>query len=361
MFSPLSPRFAAGRNLLFLFCFSLGASVLLSGCSLGYLAKQGIGQFRLMSHRVPLEKALQDGSLSSQQADKVRLIEQAKRFAEEKLGLKKTKDYQEIVFVPGENISYSVSAAPKDRLVPYYWWFPIVGRVPYKGFFSLQDAEKEQKSLEAKGYDTILQGVTAYSTLGWFEDPIFSTLLSYDDLTIINTIIHELVHATFFAKGEVGFNESTAVFIAAEGTAAFARWKFGESSAQALEAEARLQDEFTFSRFLVKARDELERLYKSKLSRQEKLDRRAAIFARIRADFQHLLPSLHSRLFRGAFSGPINNAVMVSYLEYHLHMKRYRKLLKEEGESLKRLVVLFRRAAKAKDPFSSLNPAPEQK
>lgn len=334
---------------------------MLSGCSLRYLAKQGIGQIRLMSQRVPVEKAMQDGSLSPQQAAKVRLIEEVKRFAEDRLGLKKTGNYQEIVLVRAGNVSYTVSAAPKDRLEPYFWWFPIVGRVPYEGFFSLADAEKEQKSLEKAGYDTYLQGVTAYSTLGWFKDPIFSTLLSYDDLTIINTIIHELVHATFFAKGEVAFNESTAVFIAAEGTVAFARWKFGEKSPQAYRAEARLQDEFAFSRFLTAARDELDKLYQSGLPRQEKLERRVAVFARIRAQFRSLLPSLHSGLFRRAFSGPINNAVLVSYLEYHLHMKRYREFLEGVGGDLKPLVAFFKQASRAEDPLAYLKLHPEEK
>jgi len=324
---------------------------LITGCSLGYLAKQGTGHLRLMSQRVSLEKAFEDGSLSPQQADKVRLIQEVKHFAEEKLGLKKTDNYRDLVAVPDGAISYTVTAAFKDRLEPYTWRFPFVGRVSYKGFFSRQDAENEREELEQKDYDTSLQGVTAYSTLGWFDDPIFSSLLAYDDLQIVNTVIHELVHATFYVKGETGFNESTAVYVAAQGTLEFARWKFGENSAQAQMAGARLQDEVAFSDFLSSLWEKLLAIYDRSVTREEKLKLRERVFAQCRSDYENLIPSLHSGLFRQAFSGPINNAVLISYFEYHLHMRTYQKIQDRLGGTLNSLLALFRQAADSDNPW----------
>lgn len=304
-----------------------------------------------MSQRIPIEKAFEDGSLSPEQADKVRLIQEVKQFAEEKLGLKKTGNYRDLVTVPGGTVSYTVTAAFKDRLEAYSWWFPFVGRVSYKGFFSRSDAENEKEVLERKDYDTSLQSVTAYSTLGWFDDPIFTSLLTYDDLQVVSTVIHELVHATFFVKGETGFNESTAAFLAAQGTLEFARWKFGEDSGQAKLAAARLQDEFAFSDFLNSLRGKLLAIYNSALSQEEKLKLREEAFAWARVEYENLVPALSSGLFRGAFSGPINNAVLISYFEYHLRMRAYQELLDRVEGRLNSLVALLRQAADSDDPW----------
>src|SRR5690606_29809700 len=104
---------------------------------------------------------------------------------------------------------------------PYTWWFPIVGRVPYKGFFDFDEAHEQARRLDARGYDTYVRPSAAFSTLGWFNDPVLNTVLRYSDVDLVQTVIHELTHNTIYIAGQAGFNESFATFVGDRGAAAF--------------------------------------------------------------------------------------------------------------------------------------------
>ena len=161
----------------------------------------------------------------------------------------------------GPYVTYVVSAAPKDELVAYKWWFPIVGSLPYKGFPEPTGAHAEADELNKKGLDAYIRGVSAYSTLGWFSDPILSSMLEYKDYDLVDTIIHETVHATIYIKSEADFNERLAVFIGHKGTEAFYRQREGQDSKTLKAMADDTYDERLFSEFIFGEMHDLEAWY----------------------------------------------------------------------------------------------------
>src|SRR5262249_49812513 len=137
--------------------------------------------------------------------------------------------------------------AYRDRLEAFTWWFPIVGRVPYKGFFDFQGARTAARQLDRDGFDVYLRPSSAFSTLGWFNDPLVSTSLRADSIDLANTVIHELTHNTFYAPGQAVFNESFANFTGARGSAWFFRSRHQPAAAE--EADARWNDDKVMSQF----------------------------------------------------------------------------------------------------------------
>jgi predicted aminopeptidase len=147
----------------------------------------------------------------------------------------------------GDTLVLVLSAAYRDRLERYTWWFPIVGRVPYKGFFDADVAQRSSRDLERRGFDVHLRPAAAFSTLGFFNDPLLSTTLRQDSLDLANTVIHETTHSTFYGRGEAVFNESFANFVGARGAAWFFRAR-GRPEAAAV-VEARWWDQKLLARF----------------------------------------------------------------------------------------------------------------
>ena len=194
-----------------------------TGCQFTYLVKSGYEQAKILARRVPLEEALNDASTSEDVKSKLRLAREAREFAERHLGLTKTNNYTSFVTLDRPDVSYVISAAPEYKLEAYLWSYPIVGSLPYKGFFEEAEAKEEATKMHSDGFDTHVRGVSAYSTLGYFNDPILSSMVRYKDEDLVNLIIHESVHATLYVKSSADFNERMAVFLGNKGTEAFYR------------------------------------------------------------------------------------------------------------------------------------------
>ena len=194
-----------------------------------YLSRLGWHQSYITFHSVPVEELLKDEETGSHTKEKVRFIQEVKRYGEERFGLRRTKNYSRFFEVKGP-ILHVITACEKDRLHPYSWDFPIVGKVTYKSFFAAEEALKEKKILDRKGYDTFLQQAAAYSTLGWLKDPIFSSLLEWNEGELANLILHEMAHATVYFKDRTDFNEQLATFIGNQGAIDFLTEKYGSES-----------------------------------------------------------------------------------------------------------------------------------
>jgi len=326
---------------------SIGIAIILlcllfsTGCRVAYLFHVAAGQFQLLNDSVPIQKALHNASLEAEHRDRLRLVSDIKTFGERELGLKKSRNYQTVSLKSGRHPLYVVSACPKDRLVRKTWWFPIVGRVPYLGFFDLKKAKAEKKSLIEKDLDVIIGVADAYSTLGWFRDPVTWNLIQGPTGDLVETILHEMTHLTLYVKGQGEFNEGLAVLVGKVGALLFLRQTYGPSHPLTLQAQNCIDDERIFSSFLDSLLGDLEKLYDSPLTYRDKLAGREKIFDRFLEDFKRLEKDLKTPRFSRFAGAPLNNAYLMSIGLYHRHFSLFEEALRRNGNSLKNTLEFF--------------------
>lgn len=188
-----------------------------------YILRAGLEEAKILARRKPIEEVIADSSISPPLRDRLRLVLGARQFAVDSLGLTAGESFTTFARLDRDTLVLVLSAAYRDRLEAYRWWFPIVGRLPYKGFFRTDDALREREDFRARGFDTYLRPASAFSTLGWFNDPLLSTTVRADSASLVNTVIHELSHNTLFVAGDAEFSESFASFIGARGAETFFR------------------------------------------------------------------------------------------------------------------------------------------
>ncbi len=296
----------------------------------------------LLSRQEPIEEVIQAGKLSAKEQEKLRLILDVRTFAIEQLGLQADDSYTTFVDVGGPYVSYNVSAAPKDALRPYIWRFPIVGALPYKGYFKKKYAQRQARKLREKDYDTYVRGVRAYSTLGYFTDPILSSMLGSSDSFLMQTIIHELVHQTVWVKGSVSFNESLANFVGNKGAETYLAWRDGKDSTIYQHYQDVRADAAVFREYMHGVVTRLEALYASPLSRDEKIRQREQIFAAAKVDYPTVFPRMKTTRYRRYFERrTLNNAVMLSFRRYNRDMTYFEDIFKAHDGDLRRMVAYF--------------------
>ncbi|MBW2064772.1 MAG: aminopeptidase [Deltaproteobacteria bacterium] len=302
-----------------------------------YLIHAASGQWRLLRNSIPVEEALKK-DLKPREKAQLLLVGKVKDFGERELGLKRTQNYQSIYLTSDKEVVYVVSAAPKDRLSLLSWWFPIVGRLPYLGFFDIDKAREEKENLEKKGYDVTLGVAEAYSTLGWFKDPITRNLIKGSTLDLVETILHEMTHVTLYIKDEGEFNEGLANFVGKLGAVVFLGSLYGSSHPLAIEAKNVVEDQRAFSSFLAELLRELDSLYKSPISYSEKLKRREVIFSKAVHSFNRLKARFKTNRFIYFGSSGLNNAYILSIGLYHRHFHLFEDLYLKKGRSLAKLM-----------------------
>lgn len=316
--------------------------LLLTGCGhLLYLSKLGWHQSFITFQSIPVQELLRDEGLGEGEKQKIQLVQEVKRFGEEKIGLKRTGSYTKY-FEVKRPVLYVLTVSEKDCLRLYHWNFPFLGKVTYKSFFTLEEALKEKKVFEKKGYDTYLQPVAAYSTLGWLKDPIFSTMLGWDEPTLVNIILHEMVHATLYFKGETDLNEQLATFIGNKGTLHFLTEKFGSGSKEVARAIDDQEDDFLFARWIEEAYTELSRFYDQPLSREEKLKGREEIFQSIQEKLKEIRNQFKTDCYRDFDRKNLNNAVLMAHRRYLHRLDRFEALYEKLGQDLREVVEYFK-------------------
>ena len=195
-----------------------------------YGINQGIGQLNIVWNAQPVEEFLANKQFPDSLKSKLRLIDEVRKFAIDSLGLKDTDNYKTLYDQKGEEVMWVVTACEPFELKPKQWTFPVVGAVPYKGYFDKEKARAERDQLEKEGWDVSVMNPGGWSTLGWFTDPILSGMLGRSEGDLASLIIHEMVHATFFVKDSVELNENLASFIADTTAYEFLKWKYGLDS-----------------------------------------------------------------------------------------------------------------------------------
>src|SRR6185295_19409025 len=195
---------------------------------ISYGVAQGLGQLKIIREARPVEEFIDDPVFPDSLKAKLKLVMQARRFAIDSLGLNDTDNYKTMYDQQGKERMWVIIACEPFRLKEKRWDFPVVGSVPYKGFFSEEKAKHERASLEAEGWDVSTRNPGGWSTLGWFTDPILSGMLRRSDGDLASLIIHETVHATIYVRDSSDFNENLASFIGDRGAEIFLARKFGD-------------------------------------------------------------------------------------------------------------------------------------
>lgn len=322
------------------FLFFTFVALSLTGCgNLLYISKLGWHQSSIAYHSVPVEEVLEKEGMDLEAKEKIRLIQEVKHYGEEKLGLTRTKSYSKYFEVKGP-VLHVITASEKDCLQLYHWNFPITGKVTYKSFFTREGVLKEKRFLEGRGYDTFVQQAGAYSTLGWLKDPIFSSMLQWDEATLANLILHEMAHTSIYFKGQTDFNEQLATFVGNQGAINFLIEKYGKESKEVVEAIRNQEDDLLFSRWIDQACQQLSNFYSKEISRDEKIKGRKEIFCSLKGEFRKI--SFKTDGYKNFEKLDINNAVLLAYRRYIHRLEKFEVLYEQLGRDTRKVVEYFK-------------------
>jgi len=321
-----------------------------------YLVRAAIAEGKILGRRRQISAIIADSTTNPRVSAKLKLVLAARAFAADSIDLDAKQSFTTFSRLDRDTLVLVLSGAYRDRLASYTWWFPVVGRVPYKGYFDFGAARDAAKKLEADGFDVYLRPSPAFSTLGWFNDPLLSTSLAADTLDLANTVIHELTHNTFYAPGQAVFNESFANFVGARGSAWFFRAR--GSAAAADQADARWSDEKVLARFWANLYHRVDSAFKAHPSDSlARLDARDTLYARARRELVDSVgPQLKTISRRGLERVRLDNAALLAHRIYSTDLDVFDQVWVREGGDLRRTVKAIIAAAKRnpKAPFEAL-------
>ncbi|MEZ0370337.1 MAG: aminopeptidase [Candidatus Sericytochromatia bacterium] len=304
-----------------------------------YLLQSAKGQAQLLTGGVPISQMLENSATSKTLKRQLQLVTEVKNFAVSDLKLRPTQNYEYYLDLHRDYLVMVLTASPPLKMESRTWWFPIVGTVPYKGYFDKQMGLAEEKKLQDQGFETHFRPSPAYSTLCWFHDPLLSTMLQYGEYYLINTVIHESVHATLWIPGDVTFNENIASFIGNEGALQFYAKKYGKTSKEYKETIDQLADQKLFADFMNKVAEKLNELYESDLFEANKRERKPKLLAELKQKYvKEFLPKVHSKGYAGFEKKPWNNAMLMSYRHYNSEQNTIEKIYKRLGSNIPKLM-----------------------
>lgn len=287
-----------------------------------YGIRQGIGQLEMVYNAVPIDDLIADAEYPDSLKQKLLLIKEIRRFAIDSLNLKDSKSYNAVYDLKGRPTAYVVQACEKYRIKKYLWDFPIVGKLPYKGFFEEEDAKKEVAILEKKGYDTRIAHPSGWSTMGWFSDPVLSSMLKRSEGELADLIIHELTHSTVFVKDNSELNENLADYVGENGAKCYLASKYGDTSSVLFNYSASIADNERLAMYFLYGAHKLDSMYLSDefaaMSEVEKDSCKKAMFMDIidHVDTVKFVRINTSRLKDGRLKN-INNTFFTSYMTYY--------------------------------------------
>jgi predicted aminopeptidase len=296
-------------------------AIILPGC---YYVQAAKGHWDLTRKREPIEEILAAQDTSPELAARLRLVQKARQFSIDELGLPDNNSYRTYADIERDYVVWNVFAAPEFSMEAKTWCFPVAGCVSYRGYFSKEDAQREARRLADKGYDVAVGGVAAYSTLGKFDDPLLNTMMNWDDTRLVGVLFHELAHQVLYVKGDSGFNESFATAVEEFGVR---RWLAANKGPREVEEyRQRRQLRQDLMALVAEARDTLEEIYEFAGSDEEKREAKSKRLAKLAADVAGLL-NASGRDPTSWLSGELNNARLVSMTLYEGRLTEFRGLL----------------------------------
>lgn len=338
----------------------LAASAVLAAgaCSPGYVARAAYEEAKILQDRRPIDEVIHDTATTSDVRQKLRLVRDARYFAVHDLGLDAGKSFESFAQVDRDTLLMVVSAAPPYQLAWKTWWFPIVGRIPYRGYFDPTQARELAQKLEEEGYDVYIRPSSAFSTLGWLPDPMLSSMLRSDSVSLVETVIHEITHTTYFPRGEVRFNESFANFVGHRGAIEF----FCRMAVEPELCEAatdRWHDSQVLGRFYRSVYESLGALYAEAAASRPSEDALAAgKRAILDGAVQQFIDDVRPQLLAGDYGIPdpdrLNNAWLLARVLYYERLGDFEAVYERFG-GLATTIEAIISEAKTSSPWEAMD------
>ena len=318
----------------------------LCGCTnIGYYYQAAEGQMQIWNRSRPIAQVIEDARTPPQLRERLSLVLRMRDFASVELALPDNGSYRKYADLERPFVVWNVFAAAEFSVLPKEWCFPFAGCVVYRGYFSQASAEQFGEELRRKGLDVFVTGIPAYSTLGWFDDPVLNTVMRYPDAELARLIFHELAHQVVYVPGDTVFNESFSVAVEQEGVD---RWlaRYGDA-AKRTAFDLYEQRKGAFIDLVMKYRDSLRTLYAGAASDTEKRRKKAETFAAMKAQYLTLKSSWGGYAgYDRFFAQELNNAHLVPVATYSELVAGFRRLLEENGGDFKRFYAAVREIGK---------------
>ncbi len=309
----------------------VAVSVLLLSCeAVGYYSQAARGQLAIVFSRQDIQRLLSDEELSSETRVKFEAVLQIREFAARELHLPVGEHFSTFVDIEREHVVWNVFAAPEFSLDPVSWCYPIAGCVSYRGYFAESGAERFAARLREQGYDVYTGGVDAYSTLGWFEDSLLSTVLRRQPYQLAGLIFHELAHQVVYVPGDTGFNESFATAVEREG---MRRWLQTTGQEELLQsAEQFTEQQRQFNALVSGYQERFEALYAKEIPVDQMRRDKDSLQEALRADYQQLKAEWGGYTgYDNWFGRSLNNAQLSTVSIYNDYVPFFDRLLQEVG------------------------------
>lgn len=303
------------------------ATLLLGGCSsLSYYSQLASGQMALLRAREPVADVIADPNRDPTLRDHLRKSQQARAFATEHLHLPDNRSYRLYADIHRPFVVWNVFATGEFSLDPVTHCFPIAGCVAYRGYYTQGAARGDAAVQKLEGKDVYVSGVEAYSTLGWFDDPIMSSMMNWGDERLATLIFHELAHQRFYVKDDSEFNESFASFVEQEGTR---QWRAARGLPAERLSQSRQRDQFT--QLVLDTRERLKRLYRQPLNAEQMREGKAAEFELLRHNYRALRDSQWAgdKRYDAWINAPLNNAKLLPFGLYDQWVPAFAALFKQ--------------------------------
>jgi predicted aminopeptidase len=307
----------------------------IGGCStLGYYYQSVHGHFKLMGDSSSIDDLLRDKGVNVELKNKLRVVQAARIFASAELGLPKNDSYQSYAALDREAVVWSVVATPEFSVEPKQWCYPVVGCASYRGYFNKDQAQGYADDLSGKGMDVTVVSNPAYSTLGWFDDPLPSTVINWPEPYLVGLIFHELAHQQLYVSGDSAFNEAFAMTVEQVGVE---RWFRSRNDQNGLKLWSQHKErKERFIEMLLNARSRLQRLYARSITATEMRAEKRAEFSRLKAEYLQLKKRWDGYDgFDRWFENDLNNARLASVATYDRFVPAFMELLHKSGGDLK--------------------------
>lgn len=329
------------RGLVVLTAWAIGAS----GCAnFGYYLQSVSGQLELWGRERAIDDVLADPLTPAPLKRKLGTVQRIREFASRELGLPDNASYRRYADLERPYAVWNVFATPELSVTPVRWCFLFAGCVSYRGYFSKAEAERFAASLAARRYDVFVGGVPAYSTIGWFSDPVLNTFIRYPEAELARIIFHELAHQVVYVRDDTAFNESFAVTVEREGVR---RWLEREGMREQRSAfELKQGRREAFTALVARYRDKLDALYRSREAEARKRAGKAELFRAMQEEYRQLKAGWSGyNGFDRFFAQPPNNALLASVAIYTRMVPEFQALLAREGGDLPRFYDAVKRLA----------------